>query len=260
VLLVAYLVITVIGTIWMHSNAYDDHLAYDSLARRMLDCGNLIEPFSFRRISAYGGQTALLALAGLRGNVETSELLDRGIFQAITLLVVIDIARHRKLDLAVTTLVVLFVISLWDITSNSASHLLGQGTGTVLKGDDQTIGVDGMNMSASRFLNSAWFSAEQRADPAKRDWLTAEEALRLGLVNRVVPREQLEAETMQLAQRIALQDPFALRIASPSAGLPTGSPPPSRAATMIARVSLEKCLPRRESTIAFLCLIEAHLE
>jgi enoyl-CoA hydratase len=35
----------------------------------------------------------------------------------------------------------------------------------------------------------------------------------LGLVNRVVPRAQLETETMQLAKRIALQDPFALRIA-----------------------------------------------
>ena len=45
------------------------------------------------------------------------------------------------------------------------------------------------------------------------DWLTADEALRLGLVNRVVPREQLAAETMRLAQRIALQDAFALRIA-----------------------------------------------
>jgi enoyl-CoA hydratase len=45
------------------------------------------------------------------------------------------------------------------------------------------------------------------------DWLTADEAFRLGLVNRVVPRAQLETETMQLAKRIALQDPFALRIA-----------------------------------------------
>jgi enoyl-CoA hydratase len=45
------------------------------------------------------------------------------------------------------------------------------------------------------------------------DWITAEEALRLGLVNRVVPRARLEEETMALAQRIALQDPFALRLA-----------------------------------------------
>lgn len=45
------------------------------------------------------------------------------------------------------------------------------------------------------------------------DWITAEDACRLGLVNRVVPRDQLAEETMQLAQRIALQDAFALRLA-----------------------------------------------
>ncbi|MBI2913462.1 MAG: enoyl-CoA hydratase [Chloroflexi bacterium] len=45
------------------------------------------------------------------------------------------------------------------------------------------------------------------------DWITAPEALRLGLVNRVVPRERLEEETMALAGRIAVQDPFALRLA-----------------------------------------------
>ena len=44
------------------------------------------------------------------------------------------------------------------------------------------------------------------------DWIDAHEAQRLGLVNRVVPRDKLEEETMSLAQRIALQDPFALRI------------------------------------------------
>lgn len=45
------------------------------------------------------------------------------------------------------------------------------------------------------------------------DWITAEDALQLGLVNRVVPREQLADATMALAQRIAMQDPFALRLA-----------------------------------------------
>src|SRR5918996_6546417 len=48
--------------------------------------------------------------------------------------------------------------------------------------------------------------------------------------------------------------------ASASAGLPSTSPPPSFAATVIARVSLVKSLPRRASTIAFLCLIPAHFE
>src|SRR4051794_6338531 len=52
----------------------------------------------------------------------------------------------------------------------------------------------------------------------------------------------------------------ALEMASARRGLPSGSPPPSFAATVIARASLVKSLPRRESTIAFLCLIPAHLE
>src|SRR5215218_7093014 len=48
--------------------------------------------------------------------------------------------------------------------------------------------------------------------------------------------------------------------ASCSAGLPSSSPPPSRAAVVMARASFVKSLPRRESTTAFLCLIEAHFE
>src|SRR5690242_10050336 len=53
---------------------------------------------------------------------------------------------------------------------------------------------------------------------------------------------------------------FALAIASASAALPLGSPPPSRAATVIARASLVNWAPRRASTTAFLCLMLAHLE
>src|SRR3954471_23182032 len=48
--------------------------------------------------------------------------------------------------------------------------------------------------------------------------------------------------------------------ASASAAFESGSPPPSRAATWMARASFVKCAPRRWSTTAFLCLIDAHLE
>src|SRR5690349_10444093 len=41
--------------------------------------------------------------------------------------------------------------------------------------------------------------------------------------------------------------------------LPAGSGPPSLAATMIARVSFEKSLPRFASAAPFLCLIDDHL-
>src|SRR5690348_752486 len=51
----------------------------------------------------------------------------------------------------------------------------------------------------------------------------------------------------------------AFSIAFWSARLFIGSPPPSFAATMIARASFEKSLPRFASAAPFLCLIEDHL-
>src|SRR5689334_2778830 len=51
----------------------------------------------------------------------------------------------------------------------------------------------------------------------------------------------------------------AFSIAFCSARLPPGSGPPSLAATMIARDSFEKSLPRFASAAPFLCLIEDHL-
>src|SRR5436190_11622882 len=51
----------------------------------------------------------------------------------------------------------------------------------------------------------------------------------------------------------------AFSIAFWSARLAAGSAPPSRAATMIARASLEKSLPRLASAAPFLCLIDDHL-
>src|SRR5437016_12072720 len=44
-----------------------------------------------------------------------------------------------------------------------------------------------------------------------------------------------------------------------NARLPTGSGPPSFAATMIARESFENSLPRFASAAPFLCLIDDHL-
>jgi len=45
------------------------------------------------------------------------------------------------------------------------------------------------------------------------DMIPAEEAKRLGLVNRVVPRETLEEETMTLARQIASRSPLAIAAA-----------------------------------------------
>lgn len=44
------------------------------------------------------------------------------------------------------------------------------------------------------------------------DVITAEEAFRIGLVNKVVPKDELEAETMALAKKLAAKSPLALQI------------------------------------------------
>src|SRR5918999_5798951 len=49
-------------------------------------------------------------------------------------------------------------------------------------------------------------------------------------------------------------------MASYSVGLPSGSPPPVRAATSMFLISFAKSLPRLASTTAFLCLVVAHFE
>src|SRR6476646_7622950 len=53
---------------------------------------------------------------------------------------------------------------------------------------------------------------------------------------------------------------LAFWMASKSVGLPSGSPPPVRAATSMFLMSLANIFPRRASMTAFLCLVVAHLE
>jgi enoyl-CoA hydratase len=43
--------------------------------------------------------------------------------------------------------------------------------------------------------------------------VTAEEARRIGMVNHVVPRDDLDNEARTLAEQIAKKDPYALRMA-----------------------------------------------
>jgi hypothetical protein len=58
---------------------YDDYLAYFTFARRFLDTGTLVEPFSFRRLLSYGGQSLLHALTICVGSEKGMNMLDSGI-------------------------------------------------------------------------------------------------------------------------------------------------------------------------------------
>src|SRR3954451_3044461 len=71
-----------------------------------------------------------------------------------------------------------------------------------------------------------------------------------------VPEPRAIARSM-LSFGIELSRAFWIAVAR--VAFPSGSGPPSRAATMIARESLEKSWPRLASAAPFLCLIDDHL-
>ena len=58
---------------------YDDYLAYFPFARRFLETGTLIEPFSLRRLLSYGGQSLLHAVTIAVGSEKGIHILDSGI-------------------------------------------------------------------------------------------------------------------------------------------------------------------------------------
>lgn len=48
------------------------------------------------------------------------------------------------------------------------------------------------------------------------DMIDAEEALRIGLINKVVPKDQLEEETLKLAQKLAAKSPLGVQLGKKS--------------------------------------------
>src|SRR6476620_11668761 len=71
------------------------------------------------------------------------------------------------------------------------------------------------------------------------------------------PEPRLTARSML---SLGTEDFLAFWIASQSVGFPSGSPPPTRAATSMFLISLANNLPRLASLAAFWCLVVAHLE
>lgn len=119
----AFAVVRIVGAVAaLDRSPWDDDVAYLSFVRRLLDTGNLIEPFSFRRLGAYGGQTALDALAGARGTLANASLIDKGLGFAVTLLLLVGYARERRTQPLWLGLVALVVLLFPDTAINTASH------------------------------------------------------------------------------------------------------------------------------------------
>ncbi len=66
--------------VWFQAaNCSDDDIAYFNFVSRLLQTGSLIDPYSLRRLSGYGGHTVLQALVMALGSEDNGHLLDRGV-------------------------------------------------------------------------------------------------------------------------------------------------------------------------------------
>jgi len=72
-----------------------------------------------------------------------------------------------------------------------------------------------MGVGGIELFQHAWELGARKAKELlfTADWLSAQEAHRLGMVNHVVPRAELAERVLQLAQRIARKPSFALKLA-----------------------------------------------
>jgi enoyl-CoA hydratase len=75
-----------------------------------------------------------------------------------------------------------------------------------------------MGIGGVEYQGHAWEFGARKAKELlfTAEWINAHEAQQLGMVNRVVPREALEAETLALAAKIAKMHPHAVRMAKRS--------------------------------------------
>ena len=72
-----------------------------------------------------------------------------------------------------------------------------------------------MGVGGAEFFNHPWELGIRKAKELlfTADWLSAEEAEKLGMVNHVVPRGELTSFTLALAEKIAAKPLFALKLA-----------------------------------------------
>lgn len=81
--------------------------------------------------------------------------------------------------------------------------------------------VTAFDMNGSEYFTHLWELGARRAKELlfTGDPISAREAHTIGMVNRVVPDEQLESETLRLAQKIAQRPTFGIRMAKRSVNM-----------------------------------------
>jgi hypothetical protein len=104
----------------------DDQAAYFLHARQILETGSLHEPFSFRRMASYGGQSFLHALVLVVAPIEQLNLLDRGVCRvAVGIALLAHVLARPERSLLAALVVVYVTAAYWDVTQNTSSIFSG---------------------------------------------------------------------------------------------------------------------------------------
>lgn len=109
-----------------HTNPYDDDIAYLAFVKKMLDTGTLIEPFSFRRLSALGGQSLFIELVSVRAVPSQGHTFDRSICLLMVVLLLWGFRTgRRRAPILAFILGTTFFLTLPSIAINTASYYSG---------------------------------------------------------------------------------------------------------------------------------------
>jgi hypothetical protein len=104
----------------------DDAPAYAVFPKQILETGAFDQPFSFRRMSAYGGQSLLQALVLLRFGVEKLHLFDRGLCTLLALALVAGTNLRRfAAPRVLLVLPLLVIVTVENVRTNLASEMSG---------------------------------------------------------------------------------------------------------------------------------------
>lgn len=105
-------------------NTNDDFIGYFPLISKLLDTGNIIDPFHTRRIGTYGGQIFLQGITMLLGSDSTGRVLEVAIAQTILLLLLLEYFGYTKKAVAIAILVYLYPFPLVNSASLYTSAVL----------------------------------------------------------------------------------------------------------------------------------------
>ena len=109
----------------LQTHPWDDDIAYLPFATKLTQTGTLLEPFSFRRLAALGGQTLFMALTLVRAEEHQLRVFERGISLALILLLLLGCRRSKRLGAAPVLLGSTFVVTLPITAINTSSYYSG---------------------------------------------------------------------------------------------------------------------------------------